>query len=197
MSELVHIRRDCAHGADFPGHELQRLAVNEASLTWLDEATWLGDFSTPGYGFGHVKVLRRPDPPGSLKLGGDSLYILAVCDGFHRGMLAKPDLHMWIFAAAQDWKEDPPEATASQRGYGEVDFLLRRENSWQHEWSNGRNPDLQIAAVHLHCTEIASIANNDDEIAFYFGLQNDQQRAYINLDGVPEKNFSLPKKFFA
>lgn len=197
MTELTHLRRHASEDSSLPGQALEPLPVSGRACEALDDATWVGDFSTPGFGFGHIKALRQPAPDGGLGLGGDSLHIIAVCDGFHRGSLADPDLHLWMIVGPQHWTQSAENAAVRQLGHIEADILLRAATNWKHEWGSGRSPELQLGAVHLSCQTLEKLSAEQSALAFYFELRSGKGSAYINLDGVPEKNFILQQHFFA
>ncbi|MBN2359783.1 MAG: hypothetical protein JXR83_10040 [Deltaproteobacteria bacterium] len=198
MPELFSIRRAGSEGPAVPGRSLQPLPLQLGAVGARDLASWCGDFNVSGYGYGHLKILRRPPPPGSFGLRGDTVHVILVCDGFHRAVLSDPELRIFFVAGPQGLSE---MKSADVRGdvlaHAEMDLITRPGYTWKHASVAGRAPELQIAAAHLLARELSDVARGTGGMEAYFIILSDRGTDYINLDGAPGNNFTIGAQYFA
>lgn len=197
LSEPFTIRCAAGAGGDWPGRSLPRLPLLLSAVMSRDDAQWCGDFTVAGYGFGHLKLLRRAAPPGSFGLRGATVHLLLVCDGFHRGVLADPRLRLTAVIGPRGLGElSPGPATEAILGHGELDVVTRPPFSWKFPLTNGRAPELQLGVLHLLSHELALLAGESGGLELYFVIEGDRGRSYINLDGTPGSNFAIGAELF-
>lgn len=198
MTEPLSLRRATGADMETPGRPLTRQPAALSAVITSDPADWAGDFHIDGYGFGHLKVRRQAPPAGCFGLRGDSLHLMLVCDGFHRGILADPGLRLLMVAGPKGLGASNGKAKkAMELAHAEMDIVTRPAFSWKHRAVTGRAPELQIAFVHLLTSELKQLAQDSGGIEVYFIIGATRGRAYINLDGTPGSNFQIEQHYFA
>jgi len=198
MPEFLSIRRASGDEPAIPGRCLQPLPLQIGAVSARDLASWCGDFNVSGFGYGHLKILRRPPPPGSFGLRGDTVHAILVCDGFHRAVLSDPSLRIFAVTGPKGLSE---MKSADVRGdvlaHAELDLIARPAYAWKHPTVAGRAPELQVAAVHLLAHDLSAISCGSGGLEVYFIIQSGRGTAYINLDGAPGNNFTIGAQYFA
>lgn len=187
MSEPIQIRIAAPPSVTMPDPRLEVLPVRLSALWANRGAVWCGDFTVPHYGFGHIKLLTEPAPPGSFGIQQRSHHLLVNCDGFNRSILANPDLS--VYAVIGPNSGVPDHASWSN---APMTVITRPAFSWQHLAGSGRTAALQIALMHVGDSEMVRLAAGATEILVYFMMVVEGNVVYINLDGVPGQNFTIP-----
>ncbi|MFH1808989.1 MAG: hypothetical protein ABIJ09_09610 [Pseudomonadota bacterium] len=192
MAEFLSIRRAAGTPLEVPGRALQHLPLRVDAAIQETEARWCGDFTATSHGFGHVKILPGPPPPGTFGLRGDTVHVIVVCDGFHRGMLADQGLRLVMVAGPRGLGTlAPSDVQPSMLAHAELDVVLRPAYTWKHPVTSGRGAELQVAAVHLLASELEALAADHSGLEIYFSIHSGRGVTYINLDGVPGHNFQI------
>lgn len=196
MSELIAVRGPRGEVIDAPGTPLAALPVTLSALDDRDLGVWCGDFNVAGHGFGHLKVLRCPPPLGSFGLRGDTVHVMLVCDGFHRGLCSDPELRLVMVLGPLGLDAPGGEALRQRMTHAEMTVVTRAAFQWRFQVCAGKAPELQLAAVNLIAADLCTIAGETNGIEVFFRLTSPRGQGYINRDGVPGRNFVIGRELF-